>query len=246
MGRKTAWYRGFCFRNQAQQNMEKNNFTEKALWGKFASIYNERIYDLKKPDGLTSKTIRKIINNSGNTYFDLKEQRNTELQILSEEERDRLIYTYQVCLGSGYWINVAEQILTFGEFSPISEDEEEKSDGNFKQWEILASELFSAFSKYIQEYEKKESEIPSDLSVGPLIRFVIFIKENGLKEIPIEYPVNPLSLQNPRYVLKFLYNGYAVAGQEVDSIENTIDRDLLHLTVWGYALGRIERKWRKL
>lgn len=215
------------------------------LWGQFSSIYNDRIKNLKNPDSLTSKTIRKILNTSGNGYFEQKADRVQAIKNLDTKTRDTLIYTYIVCLGAGYWINLSERILSGEDFSPITESDEDTDSGNFKNWETYAWELGNVFADYLVKNEKRESEILSEPAISTVLRFAIFINENGLELLPKEFAIDPALLQKPRYVLKFLYDGSMQVDQEVKSAAELLDHDILRLALWGYMLGQSEKEWRE-
>ncbi len=186
-----------------------------SLWDKFAGIYNARIRNLQAQDDLLSNAIRKVLNQSGNTFFEMKQDAGAISKNVSEKERVDAIMSYQVCMGAGYWLQVAERILDKRNLPVVDSLADQQIVDGFPEWERKGIDLYNTFSDYLSKHGENSDVLPDEI-VSCMIWATIHIKAGDYSNLPTKI------------------------GNSSESDRENINRDFLRLMTWGYLLGRVE------
>lgn len=185
------------------------------LWQKFAGIYNARIRNLKASDDLISNAVRKVLNQSGNTFFEMKQDKGLFPNDISEKERVDTIMAYQICMGAGYWLQIAERILDKRPLPVLDTFADQQIVDGFPEWERKGIELYNAFSDFISKNGERSDILPDEI-VSCMIWAVLHIKAGDYSDIPVK------------------------VGYSTESDRENVNGDFLRLMTWGYLLGRVE------
>jgi hypothetical protein len=185
------------------------------LWLKFAQIFNDRVNDLKASDNLTSKTVRRVINISGNEYYETEREASGGEE-LDEDTRIKTITLYQLCIGSGYWLQLSERLWEKRPL-PFFLDEEEE-DGGVEKWQLRSLVLGEAFLDFITRYEKEAADALRDEITSCIAVAAHNLSIGGKQDMPLEI----------RYL--------------TEEEQSVIKSQYVRLMVWGYFLGSIEEE----
>jgi len=203
--------------NQKIENMNRYDYEKRRalLWQKFAGIYNARIRNLQAQDDLISNAIRKVLNMSGNIFFEMKQEVGAIPNDIPEKKRVDTIMSYQVCMGAGYWLQITERIMDKRNLPTIDSFSDQQIIDGFPEWERKGIELYNTFSDFLSKHGENSDILPNEI-VNCMIWAVLHIKAGDYSDIPVQI------------------------GNSTKIDRKNINGDFLRLMTWGYLLGRVE------